>query len=425
MTFLGPLLFVGLTFGAMYLTMSDHNEYDVLISDPAGIISFRDQASGKIFSRYPERFKDGNQIRYFFTREVLEPDSFKTSPYNLLLELDDQTINDGNCNFFFKKLPGEMVTENIRAEVEESLERTRVTDKLALDYSLYKRAKLNVNLKEINIEKLGQEDKTQAKAMVGFAFAVLIYMFIFLYGVQVMRGVIEEKTNRIIEVIISSVKPFQLMMGKVIGIGMVGLTQFLMWVILSLVVGGFAFQFLQSDVTSGAAVIQNAQLAQQGVDTVDAADLSKNEIFSFILSINWPLMIGLFIFYFIGGYLLYGSIFAAIGAAVDNETDTQQFMLPVTIPLGLSYIVSAVLISNPESPVGLFFSIFPLTSPITMMVKVAIGAQWWFVLLSMLVLIAAFLFFIWMAGKIYRVGILMYGKKASFKELWKWLRYKY
>ena len=216
------------------------------------------------------------------------------------------------------------------------------------------------------------------------------------------------------------------MMGKVVGIGLVGLTQFLIWVILSAVLATFGLNYFESHLVNGAAVLENGAVVGNGMNQAAMAQsLMNNEAINWIFLINWPLMVGMFIFFFIGGFLLYASLFAAIGAAVDSDSDTQQFMLPVTLPLVFSYIVSAMLITNPESPIGNFFSIFPLTSPITIMVKTAIGNISVLHLISaMASLIVAFLFFIWLGAKIYRVGILSYGKKVSYKDLWKWIRQK-
>jgi ABC-2 type transport system permease protein len=425
MTFLGPLLFAGLMIGAIAVTMNDSSEYDVLVVDQYGVITRYADEGRTLIPRFPERFENTDRVRYAFTKEPQSPDEFKNGLYNIMIAVDDQTLNDGKCLFYFKKFPGEVIQSQIKNDLQESLERFRVVDSLKLDYDKYKRAKINISFAEKNINKLEEEDKTQEKAIIGFAFAILIYMFIFLYGVQVMRGVIEEKTNRIVEVIISSVKPFELMMGKVIGIGLVGLTQFLMWVMLSSVVSAVGLSFFESSIAGGAAVVENAQIVNTGVDQAQMTkELMENEAINWFFQINWPLMLGLFVFYFIGGYLLYGSLFAAIGAAVDSETDTQQFMMPVSLPLIFGYIVSAMMISNPESSAGTFFSIFPFTSPITMMVKAIIGAQPWMIAVSMLTLVVTFVTFIWIAGRIYRVGILMYGKKATYKELWKWMWYK-
>ena len=425
MTFLGPILFAALMFGAIAVTMNDKSVYQVLVVDPYAVITHYDSSSQTLYPRFVDQFKDNERVIYSFTRKEVSPEDFKAGQYQVMVEVDDVTINDGKCNFYYKKFPGEFVQRKVGDDLEISLERFRVVDSLQLDYEKYKRAKMNVSFAEINVDNMGQEDKTQEKAVIGFVFAILIYMFIFMYGVQVMRGVIEEKTNRIVEVIVSSVKPFQLMMGKVIGIGLVGLTQFLMWVVLSSVVATVGISFFSSQIAGGAAVVENAQLMSTGANQAEMmAELMNNQAINWFFQINWTLMISLFVFYFIGGYFLYASLFAAIGAAVDSETDTQQFMLPVSLPLVFGYIVSAMLIDNPESAAGNFFALFPLTSPVVMMVKATMSStSISMILTSMLILIVTFIAFIALAGRIYRVGILMYGKKASYKELWKWIRY--
>jgi ABC-2 type transport system permease protein len=246
-------------------------------------------------------------------------------------------------------------------------------------------------------------------------------MFIFIYGVQIMRGVIEEKTNRIVEVIISSVKPFQLMMGKILGIAAVGLTQFLLWVVLSTVV------------TSAVTASFRDKLATQPMPEAEAGAANPaamrakgtTEVLKALDNLNVPLILGCFVFYFLGGYLLYGALFGAVGAAVDNETDTQQFMLPITIPLIMTFVIAqTVIIRNPDGPVAFWMSIIPFTSPIAMMLRIPFGVPVMELLLSMVLLVLGFVGTTWLAARIYRVGILMYGKKVSYKELSKWLFYK-
>lgn len=247
-----------------------------------------------------------------------------------------------------------------------------------------------------------------------------------------MRGVIEEKTSRVVEVIISSVKPIQLMMGKIIGIALVGLTQFLIWVILTAAItAGIRSVILEkSGVTEiSQSIPQNLMDRNQVV-----ADNSKTEnispqlkeftkLFDSAMNQPWLLIIFSFIFYFITGYLLYASVFAAIGSAVDNETETQQFMLPVTIPIIIGLMVAMGTMQNPESPLAFWCSMIPLTSPIVMMARIPFGVPYWQIGVSMILMVVTFLAFVWMAAKIYRTGILMYGKKTSWKEMWKWLRY--
>jgi ABC-2 type transport system permease protein len=258
-------------------------------------------------------------------------------------------------------------------------------------------------------------------------------MLVFMFGAQVMRGVIEEKTSRVVEVIVSSVKPAQLMMGKIIGIALVGLTQFLIWVILTIgmvtVVKGVVFK--DKNLTEMAQTMpQNVMAQSQASESpVQAQEMSEglqefNRLFQNAMNQDWLLIITLFIFYFLTGYLLYASVFAAIGSAVDNETETQQFMLPVTIPIILGLMVAMGTMQNPESSMAFWFSMIPLTSPIVMMARIPFGVPYWQIAVSMVLMVITFIGFVWMAAKVYRTGILMYGKKSSWKEIWKWLRYK-
>jgi ABC-2 type transport system permease protein len=241
-----------------------------------------------------------------------------------------------------------------------------------------------------------------------------------------MRGVIEEKTSRIVEVILSSVKPRQLLMGKVLGVGLVGLTQYLIWIILTAGLSALAFVFLiPSDVS---------QLQQQAGEFMGAGGMQSvtpmvennmgeiQEILLSIANVNWPLIIGSFLFFFIGGYMLYAALFAAVGSAVDNESDTQQFMAPITIPLVLALFVMINTINNPESMLTYWFSIIPFTSPIVMLVRIPFGVPIFDLVLSATLLVATFLAMIWIAARIYKTGILMYGSKVSYKELWKWIK---
>jgi ABC-2 type transport system permease protein len=250
-----------------------------------------------------------------------------------------------------------------------------------------------------------------------------------MYGVQVMRGVIEEKTSRIVEVVISSVKPFQLMMGKVLGVAMAALTQFIIWIVLSYIFVSLVKGAFMPDMTAAAVVSQPRDImdASKAVAQVQSAPQISPElanVFSILDKIDFYVMIGSFVFYFIAGYLLYASLFAAVGAAVDNETDTQQFVVPVTIPLIIAIVVMINAFQNPDSSIAMWFSIIPFTSPIVMMARIAYGVPWPHVIISMVLLVLTFMATIWLAGKIYRTGILMYGNKASFREIIKWLRYK-
>lgn len=284
----------------------------------------------------------------------------------------------------------------------------------------------------IKLHEGGKEEKkfSEVATILGFVSALLIYMFVFMFGSQVMRGVIEEKTSRIVEVIVSSVKPFQLMMGKIIGVGMVGLTQFLLWVVLTLViVVGFQTAFptkFKATETENMMITDTGipGTAQLGEDLSQIDDSMMAQVAEGIRSINFGAIIFSFLFYFLGGYLLYAALFAAIGGAVDNETDSQQFMFPVTVPLIIAIVMAQYVINEPNGPIAFWLSIIPLTSPVIMMIRIPFGVPFTDLALSAGLLILGFLGTTWMAAKIYRTGILMYGKKVDYAELWKWLRYK-
>jgi ABC-2 type transport system permease protein len=297
-----------------------------------------------------------------------------------------------------------------------------------------KNIETNVSVQTIKIDSSGAVKKTSTGIAMALAYlsAFIMYMMVFIFGAQVMRGVIEEKTSRVVEVIISSVKPIQLMMGKIVGIALVGLTQFLIWIFLTMV----AVTVLKTTIlqkTNQAEITQSVpqnfmSVDQQSVGVTQTADVSPkfaefSRMFDSAMNQPWGLIIICFIFYFITGYLLYASVFAAIGSAVDNETETQQFMLPVTIPIILGLMVAMGTMQNPESSLSFWFSMIPLTSPIVMMARIPFGVPYWQIAISMAIMLVTFLGFVWMAAKVYRTGILMYGKKTSWKEIWKWLRY--
>jgi ABC-2 type transport system permease protein len=282
----------------------------------------------------------------------------------------------------------------------------------------------NIDLVTMKMDESGVEEETFTEVMMAVAFiaGMIIYMFIFIFGAQVLRGVMEEKTNRIIEVIVSSVRPFQLMMGKIVGIAFVGLTQFLLWVILTFAIVSvfqvaFADQMPQTEVRMAMQPGQDADLPVS-----DQTEIAR--VFEVINSIHYDVILISFLFFFLGGYLLYAALFAAVGAAVDSEADTQQFMMPITIPLFLGFIIANMAIYNPDGQLAVIFSMIPFTSPVVMMARIPFGVPIEQIWISALLLIIGFIFTTWIAARIYRTGILMYGKKVSYRELWKWLRYR-
>jgi ABC-2 type transport system permease protein len=278
---------------------------------------------------------------------------------------------------------------------------------------------------DITTVKWGEDGKDKVGSAelalgIGMISAFMIYMFIVIYGAQVMSGVVQEKTSRIVEVIISSVKPFELMMGKIIGIAMVGLTQFFLWVLLTVVISTVAGSFIGEKVDVNALQQANSMGMQA---TPTASPSQMQEMVAMLNGFDFAQIVVLFVLYFLSGYLLYASLFAAVGSAVDSETDTQQFSLPLTLPIIFAIYAAIYSAQNPDGPLALWCSMIPFTSPIVMMVRLPFGVPTWQIILSLLILVLSFIGTTWMAGKIYRTGILMYGKKVTWKEMWKWVKY--
>jgi ABC-2 type transport system permease protein len=415
MTILGPILMVGLVFAQFWIKMIPEEKQNILVVDESQLFINKLENTGNQTFSYTK-----NSLTY-------EQANFYKNNYNVILYIPANVIDAQKIQIFYKKQPGLGVQDYISTIVGKKLEDMKLVAS-GIQANQLASIKTKINLTTTKIEKSGDfETKNNEISMaLGFIAGILIYVFIFLYGAQVMRGVIEEKTSRIVEVIISSVRPFELMMGKIVGIAMVGLTQFLLWIILSAagtsLVGNYFLKNKlnvdQVEQTYKTNVPQNEAFKKMSSD--DKAEIMG----SFFEQVNLPVMVFSFLFYFLGGYLLYGALFAAVGSAVDNEADTQQFMVPLTIPLILSFTLAQNVITNPESSLAFWLSVFPLTSPVIMMVRIPFGVPYFDLFLSMLMLVLGFIGATWISAKIYRTGILMYGKKSTYKELWKWLFYK-
>jgi ABC-2 type transport system permease protein len=422
LTILVPLLAVGFMFGAIWLTLEKDKKVNVLISDPAGWCNAQiyqnpnDNTNKNIEFSFYENYIDSVDI--FMNGEQFQD-------YDILVSLTEKVPTSRRVPVFYRDQPSLKTEHYIQNRVESRLMEYFALKKTNISKDQYREIKQSFDFRFLDGTDPTGTDYSSEQAGVGFAFAILTYMFIFIYSMQVMRGVIEEKTNRVIEVLISSVKPFQLMMGKIIGIGLVGLTQFLIWLILSGIGMMVLRLFVFKDMTDPGN--WSADAMNNGLVESNLGAQSSELAYLFYEGINWPLMLSSFVIYFIGGFLLYSAIFAAIGAMVDSETDTQQLVLPVTAPLILGYIVATMMISNPSSEIGTWFSMIPFTSPVVMMVRIAQGTlegEFWQYIVSVVLLFGTFLATTWFAAKIYRIGILMYGKKASWKEVIKWIKYK-
>jgi len=321
--------------------------------------------------------------------------------------------------YYGEENPSMNLISYLENNLKKKIEEQRLFES-GIDPKIINEVRTKISIKSITLDDQGTETVSDATVnyAIGFLAGILIYMFIFIYGNQIMQGVIEEKSSRIVEILVSSLKPFQLMMGKILGIAAVGLTQLVIWIVLigtltTVVTGFLGMQMPQQQ----AMEMANADLGQ----AMPNSDIG--EILQVLSGINVTEIVLCFVFYFLGGYLLYGALFAGIGSAVDAPSDAQQFMLPVTIPLIVAYMGLFVFVLNdPNSTTSFWLSIVPLTSPIAMMGRVSYGVPGLELALSMGLLILGFLGTTWLAGKIYRIGILMHGTKPTYKTLWKWIK---
>mgnify|MGYP000061521283 CR=1 FL=1 len=414
MTILSPLLMVGLFSLIVFLNQKNSEEVrTVAFVDDSHMLStaFTDTPSTKYIDLTPLGIEEARM-------------QTEKSYYGVLYipKVDSLTDISKGIEFYSEDSPSLNLISDIENNLERKIRNLKI-EQLHFDVEKIKKTETDV---EIATENFSGEKSSKIgsvlRMIAGGGFGYLIFMFIIIYGTSVMRSVIEEKTSRIIEVIISSVKPFQLMLGKILGNALAGILQFVIWMISAgLLLFVVTLIFGPEATSSGSAMGQmNPEMLQQ-VQQSSATDLQLA-----LLEIkNLPIltMFFSFIFYFLGGYLIYSSIYAAIGAAVDSETDTQQFMMPVLMPLMIAIYVGFSVIENPHGPIAIGFSLFPLTSPIVMLMRIPFGVPWWQIVLSMALLLVTFVGIVWFAAKIYRVGILMYGKKPNYKELYKWLKY--
>ncbi|PKV65339.1 ABC-2 type transport system permease protein [Polaribacter sp. Hel1_33_96] len=417
MTFLSPILLVGM--GALVFFLMKKNDEkvkEIVYVDNSGLFSKDDFKDSETI-----RYQDYTDLGIAETKKKVEEGDY----YGALIipKQDSLEILANAIEFYSKDSPGMSVMNSLETKIERKLRNEKLNN-FGIDLEKINASKIQSEIKMLNFS--GEESSKLINGLkigVGLIAGYLLMMFVMIYGTSVMRSVIEEKTSRIIEIIVSSVKPFQLMLGKIIGNASAGLLQFLIWGILIFIISTLAFSIFGIDMVE----MQTAKLPAEQLEAAkQAAGMDKMQlIIQEILRLPILKMFILFIFYFLGGYMLYSSLFAAVGAAVDNETDTQQFMLPIMGPLILGvYVGFATVINDPHGSIAVLFSHIPLTSPIVMLMRVPFGVSWYELAISMTLLVITFVFMVWLAAKIYRVGILMYGKKPTYKDLYKWLKYK-
>jgi len=415
MTFLSPVIAIAMIALVAFLTKkNDDKVKEIVYVDESGLFLDQDFKSTKTI-----KYIDFTKLGVDETKKKVE----EGNHYGMLHipKIDSLETLANSIEFYSKDTPGLSVIGSLESKVNTKLRGLKM-QKLGIDEQKIKLSRIKSDIKLFNFSgektsKLANGIKIAAGTVAGY----LLMMFVIIYGAAVMRSVIEEKTSRIIEVIVSSVKPFQLMLGKIIGNASAGILQFLIWGVLLFVFSTIASVVFGFDMGG----MQQANLSPEQAQAIESMGNDKVQILiQELYKLPILKLFLLFIFYFLGGYMLYSSLFAAVGAAVDSETDTQQFMMPIMLPLMLGVYVGAfTVIDDPHGPISVIFSHIPFTSPIVMLMRVPFGVAWWEILVSMLILVLTFLAVVWLASKIYRVGILMYGKKTTYKDLWKWIRY--
>lgn len=413
MTLLIPVLMVGISFFPLWLaTLNEGSVKNIAVIDNTGI--------------YAPELRSTDQFVFQIIDRSGEKDSHDRIGKDLFAILqisDDLSKNPGRVSIISEKQAPQELTSLIERTLVEKVKQQKL-DELTHSAEVNPEtigqvrsvleSKTGISLKTMRMSGDGNvaESSTTISTIVGMGFTILAYMFILMYGSMVMQSVLEEKKSRIVEVMVSSVKPVKLLMGKIIGVGLVGITQLFLWGILA----GGLFAILSL-------FISNPQ-ATTGMAAGGMSDFNVQEVLDAVMSVNWFEILFFFVLYFIGGYILYASIFAMFASAVDSDEDTQQFMTPVTMIIMFAFFAGIYSVNNPDGPLAFWASIIPFSSPIVMMVRIPFGVPWWEKLLSIVLLYGTFVMISYLAAKVYRVGILMYGKKPSFKEMIKWMRYK-
>ena len=414
-TFLTPLLFVGIIGAVIFITVKNVKEEKIAVADQSGLLK--------------DYLASGKNLEYVF--DAGADTSLLSKGFSAVLLAPGNGINQGNrYQIYTRKNLSVITEENIRRQINEAIETRLVTTSGNISRAVYDSIRASARQTGLDNMVLGEGEEIKAGNSavaygVGYGAGFLIYITLFLYGAMVMRGVMEEKTNRIAEVVVSSVRPNQLMMGKIVGIGAVGVTQFVLWIILISVLSTALGALIPPDLMAQANEInKGVPGGSMNAQTNDAvAAIAKAQMT--LSSVNWWLIIACFLFYFVFGYLFYAALFAAVGSAVNEDPqDAQSLMLPITMPIVLAIIIMINAITQPESQLATWSSIIPFFSPIVMMARIPFGVPgtvpYWQLGLSMVLLVAGFLLVTWLSAKIYRTGILLYGKKVTLKEMWKW-----
>ncbi|MDB4563920.1 ABC transporter permease [Flavobacteriales bacterium] len=418
-TLLMPFLAVGILAGTVLLTQATDTSNVVLVEDAPGLISRIDSGSGQAVPRCPGCFPEREKLSYRFTREAPADSVWLEEGVTVLVEYDAAVLQNQAGYLVYDKSPGMTAKRNIERDLSKAMEHARVLGSTELDWQAYQRLKFDLKL----IDRDANDDGARVdgggeeiRGTIGFLFSAVLFLVLAVYGGVILRSVVEEKSNRVVEVLIAAVRPEELLLGKVIGMGAVALTQLMAWTVLSTL----AFSVFQFAFDSGAL---GASIPGQGeVPTDLLTAMAENELTAILLDINWTLMVISTIGFFVGGYLLYGSIYAAVGGSVQSEQEGQGMVMPIIMPLMFAYIIGSGAMANPEMGALTWLSWFPLTSPVIMLVRVAVGVAWWEVVLSWVLLMLSARLVLGLAGRAYRYGVLHTGKSTGWTLLLQWIR---
>lgn len=437
MSLIGPILFSAMFIVPAYIQNSVKEPWTVVVVDNQGILNSPGLGNFKLQSNKAVKFN----LSYTNLEYPQVKTLFFDSARHSVIRINDQLLNakrkkdeQAKIQLFinYKDAPPAVVDATLRDQIREMYQLIKLNYYTSTQSGLRPSELLAVDVEVIpeDLESRNEKDKASIEFALSLIGAILIYFFVLLFGSTVMKGVSEEKNSRIVEVLVSSVKPFQLMVGKIIGIGLSAITQFLIWIVLSIAVitafsSYFSSQLLQSQLSQA-----STQLGEISTDNMPSQeviqkgiDIGTENFLNLLNLVDWPIICTSFILFFIGGYLLYAALFSAVGATLDVDTDAQQFVFPLTIPLILSVIIASSVFENPDSTIAQWASFIPFSSPIVMMARIPFGIPVWQVSLSLLILCITIFFVVKGAAKIYRTGILLYGQKITYKTLWKWLRH--
>lgn len=418
-TLLMPVLMIALmVIPSLIMIYATGDEKQVAVIDESGIIA--------------DKLENDEELK--FSKCALTTDNARkelTEQFGILYIGADIMSNQNNVRLYVNSSSSMAVETNIRNQIAQIIEKEKLkTYNIENLDQILEDVKSPVTMQVFRNDK-SQEEDTQAQSsavasIVGYILGFILYMFILIYGGMVMQAVIEEKSSRVLEVLVSSIRPFDLMMGKILGVASVAVTQLLIWAVLVIGVGGYIMPMMMPDnIMEGVEAVQQGGMAET-VAATSGMDADMLQAVATATDTGYVAEIFLFLFLFLlGGYLLYSALFAAVGSAVENVQDASQLQTPIMMPIILALMVSIVVINDPNSTVAFWFSIIPFTSPIVMMARIPYDIPMWEIVLSLVLLYATFVMMVWFAGKIYRVGIFMYGKKPSIKEIIKWMKYKY